>query len=70
MLRPMDFDLTVEQEEFRRVIRAFADDVVAPGAAERDEKEEFPLEIVRRMAELGLFGIPFPRRWGGRAPTA
>jgi alkylation response protein AidB-like acyl-CoA dehydrogenase len=61
----VDFDLTDEQEEFRRVIRAFADDVVAPGAGERDEKEEFPLEIVGRMAELGLFGIPFPEELGG-----
>ena len=65
MLRLMDFDLTDEQEQFRQVIRAFADDVVAPEASERDEKEEFPLEIVRRMAELGLFGIPFPEKFGG-----
>jgi len=61
----MDFDLTDEQEQFRQVVRAFADDVVAPGAGVRDEKEEFPLEIVGRMAELGLFGIPFPQDLGG-----
>jgi short/branched chain acyl-CoA dehydrogenase len=63
----MNFDLTPEQEEFRRVVRDFARDVVAPGAAGRDEREEFPLEVVRRMAGLGLFGLPFPEELGGSA---
>ena len=61
----MNFDLTDEQEQFRRVVREFAEEVVAPGAAERDEREEFPLEVVRRMGDLGLFGLPFPERYGG-----
>jgi short-chain 2-methylacyl-CoA dehydrogenase len=61
----MDFDLTDEQEQFRDVVREFAREVVAPGAAERDEREEFPLEVVKKMAELGLFGLPFPERYGG-----
>jgi short/branched chain acyl-CoA dehydrogenase len=61
----MNFDLTAEQEDFRKVIREFAEQVVAPGAAERDATEEFPLEVVRRMAELGLFGLPFPEAYGG-----
>jgi short-chain 2-methylacyl-CoA dehydrogenase len=61
----MDFDLTDEQEQFRDVVREFARDVVAPGAAERDERQEFPLEVVKKMAELGLFGLPFPERYGG-----
>jgi butyryl-CoA dehydrogenase len=63
----MNFDLTPEQEEFRGVVRDFARDVVAPGAARRDEREEFPLEVVRRMAGLGLFGLPFPEELGGSA---
>ena len=61
----MNFDLTPEQQEFRSVIREFAEEVVAPGAAERDEREEFPLKIVKRMGELGLFGLPFAEELGG-----
>ena len=61
----MNFDLTPDQEEFRGVIRRFADEVVAPDAAGRDEREEFPLEVVRAMASLGLFGLPLPERSGG-----
>ncbi len=61
----MDFDLTQEQEEFRLAVREFAEDVLAPGARERDQGEGFPVEIARRMGELGLFGLPFPERYGG-----
>jgi alkylation response protein AidB-like acyl-CoA dehydrogenase len=61
----VDFDLTPEQREFQRAVRDFADDVVAPASAGSDEREEFPLEVVRKMAELGLFGLPFPERYGG-----
>jgi short/branched chain acyl-CoA dehydrogenase len=61
----VDLDLTAEQEEIRRVVRRFAEEVVRPGAAERDEREEFPLEIVAQMAKLGLFGLPFPEAYGG-----
>jgi len=61
----VDFDLTPEQREFQRAVRDFAEDVVAPVAAGYDEREEFPLDVVRRMGELGLFGIPFPERYGG-----
>ena len=62
----MDFDLTPEQDELRTAVRAFAEEVVAPAAAEADEREEFPTEIVKRAAELGLFGIPFPEEVGGQ----
>ncbi len=61
----MNFDLTPEQEEFRKVVREFAEEVVAPGAASRDEREEFPLDVVERMGTLGLFGLPFPDALGG-----
>ena len=66
----MNFDLTPEQQEFRGVMHAFADEVIAPGAAGRDEREEFPLETVGKMAELGLFGLPFPEEYGGSAADA
>jgi short/branched chain acyl-CoA dehydrogenase len=61
----MNFDLTEDQRTFRDVIRQFAEEVVRPGAAERDERAEFPLDVVRRMADLGLFGLPFPEEYGG-----
>jgi short-chain 2-methylacyl-CoA dehydrogenase len=62
----VDFDLTAEQEEFRKAVRAFAEDVVAPRAEEMDRAEELPMDIVKQMAELGLFGLPFPERYDGQ----
>ena len=62
----VDFDLTTEQQALREAVRAFAEEVVAPAAPGYDEREEFPLEVLRRAAEMGLFGIPFPERWGGQ----
>jgi alkylation response protein AidB-like acyl-CoA dehydrogenase len=62
----VDLELTPEQQALREAVRAFAEEVVAPAAAGYDEREEFPLEVVRRAAEIGLFGIPLPERWGGQ----
>jgi short-chain 2-methylacyl-CoA dehydrogenase len=62
----VDFELTPEQQELRAAVRAFAEEVVAPAAAGADEREEFPTETVKRMAEIGLFGIPFPEDRGGQ----
>jgi short-chain 2-methylacyl-CoA dehydrogenase len=62
----VDFDLTDEQRSFQALVREFAEEVVAPAAAGYDEREEFPLEVVKRMGELGLFGIPFPEEYGGQ----
>ena len=62
----MDFELTPEQQDLQAAVRAFAEEVVAPAAAEADEREEFPTQTVKRMAELGLFGIPFPEELGGQ----
>src|SRR5918996_1584254 len=62
----MNFDLTEEQEEFRRAVRAFAEEVIAPRAEEMDLKEELPMDIVKQMAEMGLFGLPFPEEYGGQ----
>ena len=61
----MDFDLTPEQREFRDVVRRFAQDVVAPRSAEADEAAALPMDVLTRMAELGLFGLPFPEEHGG-----
>jgi len=62
----MDFDLSPEQEEFRRAVREFAEEVVAPRAEEMDRKEELPMDVVKQMGELGLFGVPFPEEYGGQ----
>ena len=62
----MDFDLSPEQKEFRKAVRAFAEDVVAPRVEEMDKAEELPMDIVKQMGELGLFGLPFPEEYGGQ----
>src|SRR5438876_7288705 len=62
---PMNFAYSPEHEDFRKVVRKFAEDVVAPAAQEFDEREELPLAIVRQMGQMGLFGLPFPERFGG-----
>src|SRR5436190_18679569 len=62
----MDFDLTPEQEEFRRAVREFVEEVIAPRAEEMDRLEELPLDIVKQMGDMGLFGLPFPEEYGGQ----
>lgn len=61
----MNFDLTPEQMEMQNLVRTFARDVIAPRAAEIDETDEFPRDIVKQMGELGILGIPIPEEWGG-----
>jgi len=61
----LNFDLSREQAMIRTLAREFAEGEVAPGAAERDKTGRFPLELVRKMGELGLMGIPFPEAYGG-----
>lgn len=61
----MDFEFSIEQNAFRSTVRDFAEKVVAPRAEEMDETGEFPVDIVRKMGELGLFGLPFPEEYGG-----
>ncbi|TZE82807.1 acyl-CoA dehydrogenase [Calorimonas adulescens] len=61
----MDFTFTKQQEMVRKVVSEFAKNEVAPGAAERDSTEEFPWDIVKKMADMGLMGIPYPEEYGG-----
>jgi alkylation response protein AidB-like acyl-CoA dehydrogenase len=58
-------ELTPEQRLLVDTVRAFARDRIAPVAARHDESGEFPWQTVREMADLGLFGIPFPEELGG-----
>src|SRR5918998_1718343 len=61
----MDFDLSPEQQEFQKVVRAFVEDAVRPNAERWDHEHELPMDAVKQMAELGLFGLPFPEEYGG-----
>lgn len=61
----LNFDLTVEQQMIKKTLKEFADEVVAPGAIERDKTKQFPLDIFRQLADMGMMGLPFPENYGG-----
>src|SRR5437588_1716812 len=61
----MDFALTASQHELRERVRRFAREEVAPIAREADERGEFPLQLLRSMAELGILGGTAGRAFGG-----
>ena len=61
----MNHSLEPEQEEFRKIVRAFAEEVVAPRAEAMDRAEELDETVLDQMAGMGLFGLPFPERYGG-----
>jgi short/branched chain acyl-CoA dehydrogenase len=61
----MNFDLSEEQNLTRQAIRAFAEKQIAPIARKLDEREEFSVEITRKMADLGLLGCFVPEKYGG-----
>lgn len=61
----LSYDLTEEQKILRRTVRDFAEKEIAPVARELDEKEEFSVELTRKMADLGLFGMVVDEEYGG-----
>ncbi|MDX1690746.1 MAG: acyl-CoA dehydrogenase family protein [Acidimicrobiia bacterium] len=61
----MDFRPSEEHEAFRKVVREFAEAEIRPHAAEWDRDHTFPLDTVRKMGALGLFGLPFDEAYGG-----
>ena len=61
----MNFQLTEDHIMMRKMVRDFAEGEVAPGTEERDEKEEFPMELWKRCGELGLAGVTFPEEYNG-----
>ncbi len=61
----MNFDLSDEQRLIRETVRDFARNEVAPAAEELDRTKSFPYEIVGKLADLGLMGIPFSEEYGG-----
>src|SRR3954464_3395084 len=61
----MNFDLTDEQKNIQRLARDFAQQEVKPVAEELDRTKSFPYEIVAKLAELGLMGMPVPDEYRG-----
>ncbi|KGM95440.1 acyl-CoA dehydrogenase [Clostridium novyi A str. 4552] len=61
----MDFKLNEDQQLMKNMFKEFTDKYIAPIAAELDEKERFPEEIIPLMGETGLFGIPISDQYGG-----
>ncbi|MEI5672163.1 MULTISPECIES: acyl-CoA dehydrogenase family protein [Nocardioides] len=59
------FELSREHEEFRRSVRDFAEAEIAPYAAQWDRDHHFPVDVVRQMGKLGLFGLTAPEEYGG-----
>jgi len=61
----MDFELTEEQKMFQTMVRDFVSKEIEPYAAEWDETEKFPYETVQKMADIGLYGLHLPEKYGG-----
>jgi alkylation response protein AidB-like acyl-CoA dehydrogenase len=66
----MDFRPSEEQELLRRTVRKFAETEIRPHVREWDEAQHFPVELVSKMAALGLMGIQFPEAYGGAGMSA
>ncbi|MFH1277174.1 MAG: acyl-CoA dehydrogenase [Candidatus Eisenbacteria bacterium] len=58
-------DLTQEQLSIQKMVRDFARKEIAPRSAEYDQKGEFPYDLIRKAADLGLLGVPFPEEYDG-----
>ena len=61
----MDFRPTEEQELLRRTVREFAETEIGPHVMEWDEAQQFPMELLSKLASLGLTGITYPEEFGG-----
>jgi hypothetical protein len=61
----MDFELNDEQRQVKMSVREFAEGEIAPHVREWDETQHFPVELMPKLAELGLMGVIFPEKYGG-----
>ena len=61
----MDFELTEEQQMMQRMVRDFAEKEIRPIAGQLDQTGEFPWDVIRKMGDLGLMGLPVPEEYGG-----
>ncbi len=66
----MDFRFTEQQALLRRTVREFAEAEIGPNVRAWDETQHFPLELVPKLAALGLMGIQFPEQYGGAGMSA
>jgi alkylation response protein AidB-like acyl-CoA dehydrogenase len=66
----MDFRFTEEQELLRRSVREFAETEIRPHVREWDRDQHFPIELIPKLAALGLMGIQFPEEYGGAGMSA
>src|SRR5579862_9732372 len=66
----MEFDLPDQHRLLQRTVREFAEHEIGPVAEELDRTHSFPYEIVRRLGELDLMGIPFPEQYGGAGSSS
>ncbi|HLF29367.1 MAG TPA: acyl-CoA dehydrogenase family protein [Anaerolineae bacterium] len=61
----MDFELSREHKALRRLVREFAEEAIRPIVKRADRASQPPLEVIKKAAEIGLLGVPFPREYGG-----
>lgn len=61
----MEFELTEEQKLLQQTVRDFSQKMIAPGARERDSKGEFPRELFKVIAGMGIMGMIIPEEYGG-----
>jgi alkylation response protein AidB-like acyl-CoA dehydrogenase len=61
----MEFELSEEQQQIKASVREFAEAEIAPHVMEWDEAQHFPVELIPKLAELGLMGVIFPEEYGG-----
>ena len=66
----MDFRLSEDQQLLRRSVREFAEAEIRPHVMAWDEAQHFPMDLLPRLAELGLMGIQFPEEYGGAGMSA
>ena len=65
----MNFKFSEDEQSIVDMITKYAAEKVAPRAAEVDEKEEFPVETWKELAEMGMFGVPFDEKYSGCGMT-
>jgi hypothetical protein len=61
----MDFRLTDEQLQVKQMVKDFAESEIKPHVMEWDEAQTFPMDVVKKLGELGMLGIVFPEEYGG-----
>lgn len=61
----MNFQLSEERLALQKAVKEFAENELAPGVIKRDEKSEYPVELYKKLGEMGIIGLPFAKEYGG-----